>query len=155
VTFNRLVRTILVALLGLTGLTVSASASYADPSQPVEMPGTGHHYQLVTGTYTWDRAEFLANNSMYQGMHGHLVTITSEGENLFLQQIAQGDRIWAGGKDFGTQDGFARNWTWTDGPERGTTLPRSLHGIRATHLDIQVGFLVSLTTRTAVTLKCV
>jgi len=120
VAFNRLVRTVLVASLALTGLTVSATASHADTAQPVEMPGTGHYYQLVTGSYTWNVARNMADGMSFGAMRGHLATVSSQSEQDFIHSTFNGATdVLIGGQNTGPIDGYARVLRWMDGPEYG------------------------------------
>ncbi|MFO1020692.1 MAG: choice-of-anchor Q domain-containing protein [Planctomycetales bacterium] len=53
--------------------------------------GNGHYYQLVMpssslNSFSWTDAAAAAAASTFAGSQGHLVTVTSSGENAFLQQ---------------------------------------------------------------------
>jgi uncharacterized protein YjbI with pentapeptide repeats len=66
VTFNRLVRTVLVASLALTGVTVSATASTADPAQPVDFIAVDDHVSPTSlGIYWWAGTVLPASGGYY------------------------------------------------------------------------------------------
>jgi hypothetical protein len=56
---------------------------------PVEFGGNGHYYQFVRYDsipgLTWDEARSSAESACFQGIQGHLLTITSKQENDFLR----------------------------------------------------------------------
>ena len=61
---------------------------YRDPTAPVLWAkgagGNDHYYQRVNQRATWANAKVLAESMTFQGVKGHLVTITSPMENLFV-----------------------------------------------------------------------
>ena len=60
-------------------MTFGASAS------PVYNPANGHYYEVVNVSgLSWQQAEVASELRTYQGMRGHLVTITSAAENTFV-----------------------------------------------------------------------
>lgn len=75
---------------------------------------TGNFYQQVTTNYTWDQANTNAQNSLINGVAGHLAVITSAAENAFVAGIISGDS-WLGGSDATTEG----NWLWVGGPDAG------------------------------------
>ncbi len=84
---------------------------------------TGHFYEYVSGSFTWEEAKAAASSKTYNGLQGYLATITSEAENNFLVStfLNEPDSIsqwvgWLGGSDAET-DGI---WKWETGPEAGT-----------------------------------
>jgi hypothetical protein len=87
----------------------------------------GHSYEKIDANINWDNAKAEAESSVYNGVNGHLVTITSADENLFLttnpdfgnypdSDSAQPIHYhWAGGylqKTAAASDGV---WTWVTG----------------------------------------
>jgi parallel beta-helix repeat protein len=75
--------------------------------------GNGHFYRYVTTPLTWDQAKAAAESTSYRGVQGHLVTITSAGENAFVGSLKTlmglGDmRGWIGLFD---RSGTGA-WTW-------------------------------------------
>jgi hypothetical protein len=72
-----------VALMILTLLFAVGTAN------AVPVLFNGHYYENITNSgMTWDEANTAANAMTYNGMQGHLVTITSREENLFLTNDA-------------------------------------------------------------------
>ncbi|MCB1501165.1 MAG: hypothetical protein KDK07_15490 [Bauldia sp.] len=74
----------------------------------------GHYYKYVKTLATHSEARSAA-----AAAGGYLATITSAAENAFLADLIVGQDLgaWLGGSDAGTEG----VWTWTDGPEAGTT----------------------------------
>ncbi|MFX0206445.1 MAG: right-handed parallel beta-helix repeat-containing protein, partial [Candidatus Hodarchaeota archaeon] len=66
----------------------------------------GHEYQLIKTSRTWNDAK---TDCEAQG--GHLVTITSQEENNFVQNLARGDSIWIGLTD----ETIEGEWQWVTG----------------------------------------
>jgi hypothetical protein len=61
---------------------------------------SGHYYQLVTGSYTWDQARVTAAAQTMSGLPGHLATITSAAEQDFIVNGFTGEALrhaWIGG----------------------------------------------------------
>ena len=80
--------------------------THSKPTGAVEF--NHHYYKVFSGEYTWSEAEKQCEE---QG--GHLVTITSEGEQNFINSLINSDScVWIGGK---------RNtknvWVWVTGEE--------------------------------------
>jgi hypothetical protein len=94
-------------LLGL------ALPSYAQ----VYNPANGHYYELVTteGGWTWDDARNTAAAMSYNGMPGHLATVTSQAENDFIVNewpgIGSNVQVWLGGTDAVSEG----DWRWITG----------------------------------------
>jgi len=83
-------------------------------------PQSGHYYQLVTSAVSWDDARAAAEAITFQGMQGHLATITSQAENDFVSALIPateipGYAVWLGGSDAGHEG----QWQWTSGTEAG------------------------------------
>ena len=93
------------------------------PQQTVSNFGT-HFYEVVNQQVTWTEALNAAASRSYNGMTGHLVTITSEAENSFLttlvqQKVTTGwnyNAVWIAASDVATEG----QWKWMAGPEAGT-----------------------------------
>ncbi len=86
-------------------------------ADPVQWMGNGHWYELVDHAgISWTQANALADGSEFNGMAGHLVTITSEEENSFVfSTLDVGDRaLWLGGYQGATDDPEA-DWYWVTG----------------------------------------
>src|SRR4051794_33309333 len=85
------------------GATVGFDWAQADPVQwSTGVGGNGHYYQFVQSPgITWQSAKLAAAALTYQGLTGHLVTVTGAQENAFLvgqfgTLAADGDNPWIG-----------------------------------------------------------
>src|SRR5262245_32596831 len=80
-------------------------------------PDNGHYYQLETLELTWDAARAMAEGSSFAGANGHLVTITSATEQLFVEThfVQLPYKLWLGG--FQPSGSFepAGGWQWVTG----------------------------------------
>ena len=78
----------------------------------------GHYYLVVNAEVTWLEAFAAASAMTFQGRQGHLVTITSSGEQDFLtNNVFNGSTQYWGGASDADQEGV---WEWVTGPEEGT-----------------------------------
>jgi len=91
-------------------MLVTASA-YAQ----VFNPANGHYYELVTLvdiSMTWSEARDAAAAMTFNGMPGHLATVTSASEDSFIVStwpgIGSSTRVWIGGTDAAIEG----NWQW-------------------------------------------
>jgi uncharacterized repeat protein (TIGR02543 family) len=127
--------TALAGLKFIAGSTASTSsvtvtASYAGPSAGTGTyayyAGTGHYYQYVSTTRTWvDAQADVANNPStytFNGLSGYLATVTSSGENDFINSRVGSAAVWLGARRDLTnaRSGGDNAWYWTEGPEAGT-----------------------------------
>jgi hypothetical protein len=77
-----------------------------------------HYYALVNVSINWADARDAAASRQYEGLQGHLATVTSANENLWLTNTFTGDELhlhWIGGSqppDSTEPDG---GWTWITG----------------------------------------
>lgn len=79
---------------GTTPTSTGSLTIAEDP--PVFNPATGHYYDwIVTGPIDWTSAEAAAEGLTYQGVQGHLATVTTDEENTFLRTTF-GERAWLG-----------------------------------------------------------
>ena len=79
------------------------------------LPETGHFYRFVASPgIAWSAASAAASSaaSKYHGLQGYLATITSAGENAFIQQKTKGVG-WIGASDAAVEG----EWRWVTGPE--------------------------------------
>ena len=86
---------------------------------PVYCPDNGHYYHLVQTNVLWDEANSLASKMTWDGLPGHLATITSPAESQFIFDGLGGPfryKSWIGGYQWpqDTQDPAA-NWFWVTG----------------------------------------
>jgi PKD repeat protein len=80
------------------------------------LPETKHYYRFISSPgITWTAARAAAEASTYFGLHGYLATITSYGENAFIQSKTKGVG-WIGASDAAVEG----DWRWVTGPETGT-----------------------------------
>jgi hypothetical protein len=100
-------------------MAVPLSVAAVEPAQVLD-PANGHYYQVVSvpSSISWLNARSAAAALSYQGMSGHLATITSSAENAFLVTTFGGSLL--AGKDLGgyqptgsTEPGGG--WTWLTG----------------------------------------
>ena len=80
---------------------------------PALNPENGHYYEYsIEHEITWDDEKTAAENSTCNGLHGHLVTITSASENDLVANLSQDDfRPWIGLSDESTEG----TYTWVTG----------------------------------------
>lgn len=79
------------------------------------LPETQHYYQFISRpgiTWTAAKAEAESAAMKYHGFQGYLATITSAGENAFIQQKTKGVG-WIGASDASVEG----DWRWVTGPE--------------------------------------
>ena len=101
----------LVSFIGILALSQGADAT------PIQFGNS--YYEYVPGeAYSWSKANDAASASSFLGVNGHLATVTSAGENDFLQglisQLPTPQGAWLGGAVDGAQVA-----TWAVGPESG------------------------------------
>ena len=78
---------------------------------------TGHYYEYVDTSLTWEQAKAAAEASTLYGLQGYLATVTSAEENAVITEKLQAD-AWIGASDAESEG----TWKWVTGPEAGTTL---------------------------------
>ena len=98
------------SILLASTLLALAPAAHAVPSQ---WSGNGHYYEFVSGSFIWTEARDAAASSSYMGFTGYLATITSAGEQAFLDGLwPQDDPYWLGGSDAAAEG----TWEWVTEP---------------------------------------
>ena len=65
-------------------VVITVTAAQTVVAWPVSSGGNGHFYELVASTQPWSTNQAAAAAMRYQGMTGHLVTVTSAAENAFI-----------------------------------------------------------------------
>ena len=96
--------------------------------------GKPHYYQFVTTQLKWTAAITDAATKRLFGLKGYLATVTSEEENIFIQNKLLRDG-WIGGSDdvsyvnlalgtnmYADQAAVEGNWYWVTGPESGAPI---------------------------------
>lgn len=90
-------------------------ASLVNPGE-VFFEDTGHLYEYVSYTATWNNANTNAQTRTKYGATGYLTTITSQAENDFVAARLL-NAGWMGASDIA----FEGDWKWVTGPENGTS----------------------------------
>jgi hypothetical protein len=123
---KKAVLTVFAAVLVMTCMANAAPVQWS-----VEDGGNGHWYDRVdiqTGL-TWDQARIDAETKFHQGVQGHLMTITSQGEADLWETLytktplpdAGNDRFWIGAYQPPESPEPAGNWRWITGEPWGFT----------------------------------
>jgi hypothetical protein len=100
----------------LAASVLMAGVSGAAQAAPTQYLGTGNWYEVIFTTISWTAAKASAQASSHLGAQGYLVTITSAGEQAFLNTLNPNNaQLWIGASDRITEG----NWIWDDGPEAG------------------------------------
>ena len=105
--------------------TISYNFTVADNAGP-----NGNFYEvvLVSTGITWPEAKAAAEERIYQGVRGHLATITSAEEDMLLERLRQENRptigqaqLWVGGSQTVPDAPPTENWFWEndEGPIAG------------------------------------
>lgn len=86
---------------------------------PVQWPENGHWYSRVHRSIYWDEAKAEAEGMMWEGVPGHLATITSEDENFFIWNTVIGGLglWWLGGYQYDRQEPPNEAWRWVTDEE--------------------------------------
>ena len=96
-----------VMMLGMAGV---ASAT------PIQWATNGHYYDAVYSVITWDESNATAQASTYNGITGHLATITSADEdNFILNNLEFSTQAWIGGFQPDGSPEPVGNWQWVTG----------------------------------------
>ncbi len=78
--------------------------------------GTGHYYELVVSqNIGWTTSYNAAAGFNYNGMPGHLATVTSQGENDFIIGLISVGPVWIGGFQAPGSVEPAGGWGWITG----------------------------------------
>ena len=113
----------LVAYSRGTGAIGAIQAVSVSLGIPLYSPDTGHYYEFVNTSLSWDNAKTAASAKSFFGLNGYLATVTSQAESAFLfDRFNQNG--WGGGSSFATPPGTIgsnRIWKWETGPESGQT----------------------------------
>lgn len=104
-------------------IALAASFALIAPAQAqVFNPGNGHWYQRIDATVTWTQARDAASLLTFEGLTGHLATVTSVEENDFIVANLGGFTAlsghWLGGFQDTTAPDYAEpagGWRWITG----------------------------------------
>jgi hypothetical protein len=86
--------------------------------------GNGHAYEFVTAPLiSWNEASAMAQAATFNGVNGHLATITSGEEQYFINSIPSLDPtffpdaigMWLGGFQANPADPPDQGWSWVTG----------------------------------------
>ncbi len=96
-------------------LAMSAGTASAAPMQWTSASGGNDNWYeliIVPGGMAWTAAFVAATSSTFMGSSGYLATITSQGEQDFLNSLNPGNvNAWLGGTDLNTEG----TWEWATG----------------------------------------
>jgi hypothetical protein len=116
--------------LALDGLAVVPAEAPIPGVVPVYNPKNGHWYQAVrlTTQISWAAARSAAERALWQGLKGHLATITSAEEDQFITSAVLGpggeDVWWLGGYQDKSAPDYQEpggGWRWVTGEPWGYT----------------------------------
>ncbi|MBK8232061.1 MAG: T9SS type A sorting domain-containing protein [Candidatus Eisenbacteria bacterium] len=84
---------------------------------PLVWPENAHAYELVSTLLTWEEARLAAEGRVWNGVLGHLATVTSPEENAFVfeQVLRDGGEAWLGGYQDPPSSPPADDWHWVTG----------------------------------------
>lgn len=126
-------------LVILSAFVVKAEAS------PVYSLETGHYYDFIRGSFTWDQARAAAEALSYNGAQGYLATLTSYEEDQFIRSnfsslVSQFVGPWFGAIWDGSAYGPTAGWSWVTGEAFSYTgwnggEPNHLSGENAIHFS--------------------
>jgi len=77
-----------------------------------EVGGNGHYYELIFDALAFDDARVLAASMSYEGLQGHLATITSAEENEAICAYVAPNECWVGGYQEEGASEPAGGWRW-------------------------------------------
>jgi hypothetical protein len=95
-----------------------ASACIATPIQwTVSSGGNGHWYEVISMDANWDQAKVSAETNSYLGVDGHLATITTSEENIFVATLlgTNTKHLWIGEMQPDGSPEPDGNWQWITG----------------------------------------
>lgn len=101
-------------LLGALALTLSVGhAQAATAPAPIFNSANGHYYAAIdtVSGYNWHDAKANAESMIFNGMRGHLATITSAAENQWIFDNITNRNYYLGGTDENSEG----NWEWVTG----------------------------------------
>jgi hypothetical protein len=82
---------------------------------PVQWSGNGHWYEAVATPLSWSAANAAAAASAWMGTTGHLVTISSAAENLFVSALGEVGGFAVGGLQDPGAGTPSAGWQWVTG----------------------------------------
>jgi hypothetical protein len=127
---SRAVPPLVAAAVGIAAGLVTGQAGANNFTPPAPVQFDGRYYQVVIANkISWEAAKTAAEQRSFQGVQGHLATIGSPEEDLFLHQLRQqvlsaphpaltGSELWVGGFQVPcatTTPEPACGWMWLNG----------------------------------------
>jgi Big-like domain-containing protein len=112
-TYQAILRTVTyINTAGAAPNTQARAVTFSAGTSSLFYPGTGHYYEYVNTNLNWVNAKTAAAALTYYGLQGYLATVTSAGENTFIngKLVATG---WIGASDAAVEG----QWRWVTGPE--------------------------------------
>jgi hypothetical protein len=78
-----------------------------------------NYYQVIASPLDWTSAKIAAAQLVYNGMQGHLATVSTKAENDLIATLrGAGRNVWIDGSDAGIEG----IWGYTSGPQINTPL---------------------------------
>ena len=78
-----------------------------------------NYYQVIASPLDWNSASIAAAQLVYNGMQGHIATVSTKAENDFIVSLrGAGRTVWIDGSDAAAEG----TWGYTAGPETNTPL---------------------------------
>lgn len=97
---------------------------------------TNSFYQYVNTATNWSSARDAATATSLSGVNGHLVTITSQVENGFIQNLIDpGASAWTSGMD----NNAGTEWVWSEGLEAGLQFSAGASAANNFYVNWQTG----------------
>ena len=120
-------KTTMTILAAFVVIGWSSGASAVPIEWTVASGGNGHYYERVLQTTTWQEAKDAADLLQFNGVQGHLITITSTAEQNFLlaefpESFDENGSFWLGGfqnHDAPDYSEPAGGWQWVTGESFG------------------------------------
>ncbi len=113
----------LIGLAAAALMLFGVAVAQASPIQwTIAAGGNNHWYDYVALPGTWDNANTDVQTKQYNGLDGHLVTLTSAAENTFVWDsfslsFTHTYNAWLGGYQQPGASTPASNWAWVTGEE--------------------------------------
>ena len=88
------------------------------PDIPLQNPSNGHFYRVVDGNLSWIDARAAAETTLFQGIAGHLVTISDQAELDWILANLSPQRPWIGLYHNPNSPNYsepAGGWEWVTG----------------------------------------
>jgi hypothetical protein len=97
------------------GIFLGLVAVLPGEATPVQWPGNGHWYEVVSSPgISWADANAAASAASYLGLEGHLATLTSAAEDAFVETMLGSQHYVGGYQDLGVVTADV-GWKWVTG----------------------------------------